>query len=87
MGDLSLNDLLRRAESLVEDLIWYFQSGMLKNGRPFEVSTNFDLPFVALTSKHLMSAILSQDKELKKIFFQSNGLLCITRINRMKKES
>ena len=67
MGDLSLNDLLRRAESLVEDLIWYFQSGMLKNGRPIEVSTNFDLPFVALTSKHLMSAILSQDKGLKKI--------------------
>ena len=30
MGDLSLNNLLRRAESLVEDLIGYFKSGMLK---------------------------------------------------------
>ena len=33
MGDFSLNDLLRRTEPLVEDLIWYFKSGMLKGGR------------------------------------------------------
>ena len=43
MGDLSLNNLLRRAESLVEDLIGYFKSGMLKKGQPFEHLTNFDI--------------------------------------------
>ena len=69
MGDFSLNDLLRRTEPLVEDLIWYFKSGMLKGGRLWWITDNF-YQYVSvtselrnpdrfpLTSKHLMSAIL-----------------------------
>ena len=58
MGDFSLYDLLRRSEPLVEDLIWYFKSGMLKGGLGESLSSLVDrLP---LTSKHLISAILSK---------------------------
>ena len=72
MGDLSLNDLLRRAESLVEDLIGYFKSGMLKKGRPFEHLTNFD---IAICGTYLQASYVRHFVTRQRKIFQSNGLL------------